>query len=162
MVNPVTFGLWQLEPSSVMTVTALSDVHFLQRALARGDSLAIRAHGDSVRAFPSGALRRGDADLLYQEALVLLAVADTAAATLLLDQTLDGLSAGPRWLIEDVHRAATIALAMRLRALLAASAGEEATARLWARRTLALWRGADRELHPFLGPLRSIADSANE
>jgi hypothetical protein len=94
---------------------------------------------------------------LYQEALVLLAVGDTAASLVLLDDVLEELPTGPRWLIEDVHRAATIGLAMRLRALLAAAAGDQNTARVWADRTLTLWRSADAEIRPLLEPLRGMA-----
>jgi hypothetical protein len=158
MLNPVTFGLWRLEPRAATDVRAASDVNVLQRALARGDTTRIRRHGDSVRASvdAESGLRRGDADLLYQEALVLLAVGDTAAALVMLDDVLEELAAGPRWLIEDVHRAAAIGLTMRLRALLAAAAGDESAARAWADRTRTLWRSADTEIRPLLEPLRGM------
>jgi hypothetical protein len=164
MINPVTFGLWQIDPSSALTVTASSNVHQMQRALAMGDTVGVRHLADSVRAAQSAQrdLRGGEADQLYQEALVLLAVHDTAAAVLRLEEMLNGLSTGPRWLLEDVHRAAAIAPAMRLRAVLAAHAGDVAGARSWARRALALWSNADPELRPFLEPLTAIAGAANK
>jgi protein kinase-like protein len=161
MANPITFGLWRLEPSSVLSISGFGELHQVQRALARGDVAAVRAVAASIRAAPADQ-REGDADNVYQEALVFLAAGDTVAATLLLDDLLGGLSTGPRWLLEDVQRAAAIPAAMRMRALLAARARDDAVSRSWARAALVLWRDADPELRPFLEPLRSLAGEPNQ
>jgi tRNA A-37 threonylcarbamoyl transferase component Bud32 len=160
MSIPITFGMWMVEPSSVLSITGSGPLHRAQRALALGDTATVRAAAASVRAAPAEE-RQGDIDHLYQEAMVFLAVRDTAAATLLLNDALNGLATGPRWLLEDPHRAASIASAMRMRALVASRAGDTLTARKWARAALTLWRGADEELRPFLEPLRPLAGEPN-
>jgi hypothetical protein len=156
MMHPVTFGLWRIEPLSVLSIQAPGDLHALQRALAVRDTAAIRLAGRKL-ASSTPDERRGDVDVIYQQALVFLAIGDTATAVLLLDDVLRELPMGPSWLLEDVHRAAAIPSAMGTRAILAARAGDTAVARRFARDAMLLWRDSDRELHPVLDSLRAIA-----
>jgi hypothetical protein len=118
----------------------------------------VRAIADSARA--RRAAQAGSSppiDYLYHEALVLLAIGDTVAATRRLDDGLETLASASQILLADVHRAAAIPMAMHLRARLAAGAGDPALAQRWARGALALWQGADRELQPVLDEIRPLA-----
>jgi hypothetical protein len=96
---------------------------------------------------------------MYHEALVLLAVGDTAAAVMLLDDALEALPAASQILLTDVHRAAAIPLAMHLRARLAARAGDSVAARRWAQGALTLWQDADPALRAVLDDIRPLVQS---
>jgi tetratricopeptide (TPR) repeat protein len=157
---PTTFAYWQLPPSSVLRINAPTALHRMQRAHARGDTAAVRAIADSSRARRDA---RGVAsrliDFMYHEALVLLAVGDTAAAVMLLDDALEALPAASQILLTDVHRAAAIPLAMHLRARLAARAGDTMVARRWAQGALTLWQDADPALRAVLDDIRPLVQS---
>jgi hypothetical protein len=157
---PITFGFWHLDPQAALRVESPTMLHRMQRAFARGDASAVRAIADSSRA--QRAAQPGSSppiDYLYHEALVLLAVGDTAAATARLDDGLEGLSNASQILLSDVHRAAAVPAAMHLRARLAMRAGDRMLARRWARDALALWRGADPELRAWVEEVRPLADT---
>jgi tetratricopeptide (TPR) repeat protein len=155
---PTTFGFWQLGPSAVLRIESPTMLHRMQRAFARNDVRAVRAIADSSRARREGqAGSSPPIDYLFHEALVLLAIGDTVPATRLLDDGLETLANASQILVADVHRAAAIPLAMHLRARLAARAGNEALAQRWARGAVALWRGADAELHPMIDEIRPLA-----
>jgi eukaryotic-like serine/threonine-protein kinase len=118
----------------------------LQASLARNPA-AVRtgiASLDSSR----GDLRSGDVAIenVYQEAWLLLAVGDTAAALGRLDRSLTALPALGTALLDQVPQAAGLVRAMALRAELAAAAGDGTAAARWARAVTALWRGADPDL----------------
>ena len=87
-------------------------------------------------------------DRAYQEAWLLLAVGDSAAATELLDLSLNALPLLGTGLLEFVAQAAGLVRAMALRAELAARAGDNVTAQRWTRPVIALWSDADPELRP--------------
>jgi tetratricopeptide (TPR) repeat protein len=157
---PTTFGLWHLGPQAALRIDSPTMLHRMQRAFARGNVTAVRAIADSARA--RRAAQAGSSppiDYLYHEALVLLAIGDTVAATRRLDDGLETLASASQILLADVHRAAAIPMAMHLRARLAAGAGDPALAQRWARGALALWQGADRELQPVLDEIRPLAGS---
>ena len=155
MTNPIMFGLWQLDPALARSLGGQEGLQGLERSLATGDTASVRAVARSIRADTSERYE-SDPDHALQTALVFLAAGDTAAATLLLDRLLKGLATNPRWLLEDVHRAAAIPVAMRTRAVLAARARDSVIARRWAESALTLWRNADPELRPFLQPLDAL------
>ncbi|HEV8264009.1 MAG TPA: serine/threonine-protein kinase [Gemmatimonadales bacterium] len=118
----------------------------LQRALVR-DPATVRvgiARLDSSR----GDLRAGDVaiEIVYQEAWLLVAVGDTAAAVERLDRSLTALPALGTALVDQVPQAAGLVRAMALRAELAAAAGDGTTAARWARAVTALWRDADPDV----------------
>ena len=118
----------------------------LQRSLVR-DPAAVRAgmaRLDSSR----GDLRAGDVAIenVYQEAWLLVAVGDTAAALERLDRSLTALPALGTALLDQVPQAAGLVRAMALRAELAAADGDATAAARWARAVTALWRDADPDL----------------
>jgi len=118
----------------------------LQRSLAR-DPAAVRtgiARLDANR----GDLRAGDVAIenVYQEAWLLVAVGDTAAALERLDRSLTALPALGTALLDEIPQAAGLVRAMALRAELAAAAGDWTAAARWARAVTALWHDADPDL----------------
>ncbi|HEV8399205.1 MAG TPA: serine/threonine-protein kinase [Gemmatimonadales bacterium] len=118
----------------------------LQRALAR-EPAAVRsgmAKLDAAR----GDLRAGDVAIenVYQEAWLLVAVGDTAAALERLDRSLTALPALGTALLDEVPQAAGLVRAMAFRAELAAAAGDLPTSARWARAVTALWRDADPDV----------------
>ena len=150
---PTTFGFWQLRPASALGVQSPTALHRMQRAFARGQpvrSIADSAHARRQSMGTSSSL----IDFVYHEALVLLAVGDTAVAVQRLDEALGGLANASQTLLSDVHRAAAIPAAMLLRARLAARAGNEAVARRWAPGAVGLWGGADAQLVRLLDEVR--------
>jgi tRNA A-37 threonylcarbamoyl transferase component Bud32 len=155
---PMTFGFWQLEPSSALRIQSPTALHRMQRAFARGDTKAVRAVADSAHARRESQQTSSSLiDFVYHESLVLLAIGDTTTATRRLDQALEGLANASQMLLSDVHRAAAIPAAMLLRARLAARAGDRALARRWALGALALWQGADGEIQRLLDEVRPLA-----
>ena len=150
---PITFGYLYLDRPTVLRIDAPTDLHHMQRAYARGDYAAVRAIADSA-----GASSTRPIDFLYHEALLLLAIGDTAAATQRLDNGLDGLPGALQILLTDVHRAAAVPAAMHLRARLAARAGATDIARRWARGAMALWSGADPEVRAVLEDVRPLLE----
>jgi tetratricopeptide (TPR) repeat protein len=128
----------------------------LQRLLAR-DPAAVRielAQIDSSR----GVLRAGDvaSEIVYQEAWLLVAVGDTAAAVQRLDRSLTALPGLGTALLDQVPQAAGLVRAMALRAELAAAGGDTATAERWASAVNALWRDADPELGAIVARMTAI------
>jgi hypothetical protein len=158
---PTTFGFWQLEPASALRVQSPLAVHRMQQAFARADAKAVRAIGDSANARRES-LRTSSSliDFVYHEALVLLAVGDTAIAAQRLDQALGGLANASQILLADVHRAASIPAAMLLRARLAARGGDTALAGRWAAGAIALWERGDPELQRLVNEVRPFVRGA--
>ena len=150
---PTTFGFWQLGPASALGVQSPTALHRMQRAFARGQP--VRPIADSAHARRQS-MRTSSSliDFVYHEALVLLAIGDTAVAVQRLDEALGGLANASPTLLSDVHRAAAIPAAMLLRARLAARAGDDAVARRWARGAVGLWGGGDAELVRLLDEVR--------
>jgi hypothetical protein len=82
---------------------------------------------------------------------------DTAAATHLLDLSLNALPTLGTYLLDQLPQTATLVRGMALRAELAAKAGDSATAKRWARDVMTLWSGADPELQPVVSRMQAIA-----
>jgi tetratricopeptide (TPR) repeat protein len=161
MVLPVTFAFWQMDPSSVLNVRSPTVLTRMQRAYARGDNASVVAIWDSAAAHRTGhfAADARNPEFTYHEALLLLAVRDTARAITHLDAALTNLTLSPRWLLADVHRPAALAPMMRMRALLAERRGDPRVAARWARAAIALWRTADPPLRGMIEPLTALADT---
>ena len=129
----------------------------LQWELATGDTIKLREEFEQLRRLRAG-MRPGDVafDAIYHEAHLLLALQDTAAATRLLDLSLDALPTLRTDVLEELPQVATLVRGMALRAELAAQSGDSTQARRWARGVLVLWAAADPELQPTLHRMRAI------
>ena len=95
-------------------------------------------------------------DRTYQEAWLRAAIGDTAEAIRQLDQTLRSLRDLGSLPSQDPAAVAAAPRAMMLRASLAANAGDQPTAALWARAVIELWSKADPSLSTFVGQMRSF------
>jgi tetratricopeptide (TPR) repeat protein len=130
----------------------------MQWKLAQGDTAGVRAEFTKLRALRR-AVRPGDVsfDGTYHEARLLLAIGDTAAATQLLDLSLQALPTLGADLIDQLPEVTTLVRGMALRADLAAGSGDPSMASRWARDVLALWSNADREMQPLVARMRTTA-----
>jgi tetratricopeptide (TPR) repeat protein len=149
----------------------LSDVHRadaggdyvleIQWAIAHGDTAAVRAELARQAGFRTRS-RAGDVamDGTYGEARVLLQMRDTAAASALLDLSLQALPTLGTHLLEQPEQVGCAVRAMALRAEIATHAGDDATAVRWARAVTTLWAKADPPLEPLLQRMRALAGSA--
>jgi len=144
-------------PAFALRVTSPVDrLLRMQQALARSQPNEVRAEFDSLEKLREND-RPGDVspDVMYQEAWLLAAIGDTAAAIRRLDRSLSSL---PTWggLILDVPQAAGLVRAMILRADLAQTRGDMAASQKWARAASILWANADLSLQPDARRMRSI------
>jgi hypothetical protein len=147
-----------LGPAAVARLSVPDRLVRMQRALAESGPAALRAQFDTLRALRR-TLRPGDVsvDYTYQEAWLLAAIGDSAAATAHLDRSLDALPTLGVYLVTFPSHVAGLVRAMALRADLAARRGDAATARRWARPVVALWSRADPALQPVVARMRVIA-----
>ena len=139
-------------------VAGPSDGYFLSDAqwlLSRADTAGARARLAPSRrdqaSFTSGDVLPA---LAYEEAYLLAAAGDTAAAEGFLDLSLDNLQAAPTFLLVEPAQSGSLVRAMALRARLAARRGDPARARRWAAAVDTLWSGGDPELRAFASALR--------
>jgi tetratricopeptide (TPR) repeat protein len=129
----------------------------LQWAVTHGDTARVRSQ--LARLADLRSLQRpGDVSMdgTYHEAVLLLQMGDTAAATQLLDLSLQALATLGASLLDQVPQAAALVRAMALRADLAERAGDRTTAAHWARGVLDVWANADVPLGPTLASMRAI------
>jgi len=148
----------------------LSDVHRrdaggdyvleMQWAMGHGDTAAIRATLTRQAELRTRA-RAGDVAIngTYGEARMLLALHDTAAATSLLDLSLQALPTLGTFLLEQPEQVGCAIRAMALRAELAARAGDRAVAARWGNAVIALWENGDPPLAPVVEHMRTFAAS---
>jgi tetratricopeptide (TPR) repeat protein len=133
----------------------------MQWALAHGDTATVRTALARKRAERQGAAPgQISIDYTYQEARLLLALGDTAAAIEHIDHPLVALPSLGTVLLWWVTQPGGLVRAMALRAELAARARDAATAQRWARAVLALWSDADVELRPTVERMRTLAGPA--
>ena len=115
-----------------------------QQSAVRGDTIGVRRIFAGIRA----ARRTIDAadvalDAVYPEAWTLLAVGDTGAAIAWLDAALTSVHAMTPEALSEVAAPGALVRAMALRADLAASRRDPATASRWAGAVAVLWAEAD-------------------
>lgn len=160
VVRPMSLAVPCLGPAVMKGLKSGSRLVRMQQDLAGGDERALRLRFDSVRAARVG-LRPGDVSLDHtvQEAWLLLALRDTAAAIRYLDLPLSSLPTLSTHLLDDVPQAAAVGRAFALRAELAAATGDARGARQHAERVLALWDGASPLLQPTITRMRQLAAS---
>ena len=130
----------------------------MQQAFARSQPNVVRAQFDSLAKLRETD-RPGDVspDAMYQEAWLLAAIGDTAAAIRKLDLSLSALPTFGNLILDDAPQAAGLVRAMILRADLAVTRGDVTTARKWSRAASVLWSNADPSLQPVVRRMRSIA-----
>ena len=130
----------------------------LQTALARGDTATVRRRWNETQQARRNQ-RPGDVaiDGTLLEASLLLELGDTAAATDLLDGSLEALPTLGLDLLGQMSQAAGLVRAMALRAELADRAHDTATATRWAQAVTELWSDADAPLAPLVQRMRALA-----
>ncbi len=130
------------------------DVKDVQWSVARGDTAHARRRLSQMQrleaTFDVASLMPTQ---VYEEAVLAVAVRDTAAAEWRLGRVLDNLPATSWRIVAEPQQAATLVRAMALRSQLATARGDTATARRWAAAVATLWSGAD------LPELRALVDS---
>jgi tetratricopeptide (TPR) repeat protein len=132
----------------------------LQWSLAHGDTATVRAGlADALR--QAQQVSAGDIaiDYAYPLGALALAIGDSSAATRLVAEPLDALPTLGTGLLDYVAQSGGLVRAMVLRADLAASAGDQATARRWAAAVVTLWSDADAALQPVVDRMRGLAGS---
>ena len=159
----LVYPMMLLHPSEVagLAVPARPPRLYLRRFqyyLQRGDTVALRAALDTLdRVRSDGTPSSVAVEAVYHEAVLMLALGDTAAALRHLDQSLDGLAAAGRDIVNRPAAAGSLVRAMMLRAQLAARLHDLPMARRWAAAAAALWAHADPELQPSVDSMRRIA-----
>lgn len=130
----------------------------MQWALARHDTAAVRARFASLAELRQD-LRPGDLACfaVYHEALLLLALRDTAVVINRLDAFLDALPTVGSDLGTVASETAMLVRIMVLRADLAATLGETRVAQRWGGAVMTLWQDADPPLRPTVERMRALA-----
>src|SRR5690349_1940037 len=127
----------------------------MQEALARGDTTSVRARfawlGGLRRDFRPGDLA---SYTVYHEALLLLALHDTAAVVRQLDDFLGALPTASSILVTAAPEAAMLVRIMVLRAELAAAQGDFNAAKRWGAAVATLWGSADPPLQQTVQHMR--------
>ena len=91
------------------------------------------------------------------EAWILTQLRDSVGAAAHLDLSLGALATQSAVLLNELPQAAGLVRAIALRADLAASANDLATARRWATAVVTLWANAEPPLHPIVARMRALA-----
>jgi hypothetical protein len=134
----------------------------IEQSLGRNDRAGARRQLDSLQR--SRSLHRpGEYALDYTvaEALMRVALGDSAAAIRQLDLTLTALPTLHSHVVYEPGMAAAVGRSMVLRAELAAKRGDRGAAALWASRVLTLWAHADPSLAPTLARMKQLAAQAS-
>jgi hypothetical protein len=149
-------------------VVGVSDLHgpetggnyllAMQWALARGDTTAVRARFAWLAALRRD-FRPGDlaSYAVYHEALLLLALHDTAAVVRQLDDFLGALPTANSTLVTAASETAMLVRIMVLRAELAAAQGDINVAKRWGAAVATLWGSADPPLQQTVQHMRELA-----
>ena len=147
-------GMWSVHRAQAGPMYPIE----MEWALAHGDTARVRAQFDALRQARRD-IRPGDVaiDATYEEARLLLAIGDTAAAVRLLDLSLDALPGLGSGVLDRVPEAATLVRAMQLRATVADRLHDGDSRRRWARAVATLWQHADPVLQPAVDSMRTWA-----
>ena len=130
----------------------------MQWALARGDTAAVRARFNWLAELRRD-FRPGDLApfAVYHEALLLLALGDTAAVVKRLDDYLGSLSTIGSGLVSEAAETAQFVRILVLRAEIAEAQHEQRVARRWGQAVADLWDGADPPLRKTVEHMRQLA-----
>ncbi len=147
--------------ASTMVRGATSPPIRAAQALARGDTAQARgllAAMDQQRSAQPGLME--NLELMAGDVGVRLALGDTATVVRILTRMLDLVPVAPPTIVEQETSAAILVRSMGLLAELEHAGGNTEIARRWAGAVVALWRGADEELQPFVARMQAIAGRA--
>jgi hypothetical protein len=144
-------GLQRAQDSRSRTPQTLAQV-----ALERADTATVRRILTDPRRQLDQRFGPPSADEARADALLWLAIGDTAAAARQLDEVLNSLPLYGARLLDDVEQPASLVRNMALRADLAARSGDLTTARHWAEAVGDLWSGADPVLQPLVAQARRV------
>ncbi|MGH7664044.1 MAG: protein kinase domain-containing protein [Gemmatimonadaceae bacterium] len=129
----------------------------MQQMLGRGQGTEVRRRLGAIRATRSSRIPGSiSIDATFAEAVLLVALGDSAEAAAYLDATLDALPAINVRVLDHVETAGPLVRAMALRAELAHAAGDRPTARRWAAAVATLWADPDDPMRPALGRMHRI------
>jgi len=133
----------------------------MQWALARGDTAAVRGRFNALAEMRKD-FRSGDLACfaVYHEALLLLALGDTAAVVKRLDDYLGSLSTLGSGLVIDAAETAQFVRILVLRAEIADKQGDHVVARRWGQAVAELWAAADPPLRETVQHMRELAASS--
>ena len=121
----------------------------MQQALARGDTVAVRAGFDSLARMRRGArASQTSPDHLVREAWLRAQIGDSVTAAQRLDAVLNALPTLSATTLDNAVQAGSLVRAMVLRAELASAMRDAAAARRWGQAVAELWAGADPVLRP--------------
>ena len=157
--RPLSLAMPCVGASALLGIDPAKDrLVMLEQALAVHDVRAFHAVYDSLAAARS-LNRPGDTsmDYTYMESWMFRSLGDTAGAMRHLDRSLEALPTLGAFLLDYPAHSAALVRAMGLRAELAASAGDTATAAKWATAVAVLWAHADPELQPYVRRLCGLA-----
>jgi serine/threonine protein kinase len=134
-------------PEPVVKVGRTADPHInALAAFSQGESNRARFVLDSLARIRGGyAPSELSMDIVYLESWLRAQLGDTAIATRMLDDALNGLSGGEPGVLKNLDQdlAAPLVRVMALRAELAAKAGQKDVAKKWADAVLLLWGHGD-------------------
>lgn len=155
LLTPCTGGA-----SSTKITNPENLLYRLQQAYAKRNMRDFRMLSDSLEKIRAGS-RPGDrpADFTYQEAWLLAATGDTAAAIKKLDLALNALPSMSSFTLAQPAAAAALGRMMTLRAEIAAAKGDQATARRWSQAVVDLWSFASKSMQPTVARMRQIGSA---
>jgi hypothetical protein len=147
-----------LGPRVTVGLTGGDPLLRMQQQLAAGDTTAVRATLGALRETRRG-MRPGDVSLdhTFQEAMVLLMLRDSSAATAYLDLPLTALPTISTHLLDDVASAFALGRALALRADLALATGDLVKARRYATEAAELWKNPSPLLQSTVQRLRNMS-----
>jgi hypothetical protein len=129
----------------------------MAQALRRRDTAALRREFDDIQRARRG-IRPGEVGIegTFVEAWLLAQAGDSARAIAHLDHTLGELQTMGTRLLDIPSQSAGLVRAMALRAELASSRGDTATAMKWGSAVAELWHDADPSLQPIVFRMRRL------
>ncbi|HUF12346.1 MAG TPA: serine/threonine-protein kinase [Longimicrobiales bacterium] len=124
-----------------------------QAAWLAGDSTEARSRVRALVQNPS----TGTMDITYALSAVAAQMGDVGGAVTVLDDALESIPFTELGMLEHVAHAGALVRAMRLRAEIAFSAGDSASARKYARAVIALWGNGEPAVAPIVARMRTIS-----
>ena len=155
----LVFDEMGLRPAHRTTPPGPDGTMAMQWALAHHDTGFVRTMLRETREAHAGLPASEDSppDGVYTDALLYLAIGDTATAAQTLDIPLNNLLGMHSALFDYLPLVGAFVHMMAVRADLAAARGEREVARRWSTAVVAVWSGAEPGLQPVVSRMREIA-----